>query len=392
MDYGRILKRTWQLVWSYRALWILGALLALTTTNGFFLAGDWDQEEENLRGIAVKINQDSTIYLPGEGLTVDFTDPHGIRVWFDDNGTQREWRELRDLFAEVVPRDVRAVLIAFGIVLAGVILVGTVVRYTAEAGLIRAVNHTEETGEKVSVWQSLRLGFSRTAWRVFLIDVAIRLPVTLVLLLLFGLTLAPLGLWASGSTLAGALGTALTTGLLFLWVLLLMTVEVVLSPLVQVARRACGVEGLGVRTSIRQSLVTVRSHVGQVGLVWLIWIGIRLLWMLATIPVLIVLSPILLLSVLGGALVGAVPALVVGGLLTPVLAGPFPWIVGAIAALPLFALVAIAPMLLVGGLVEVAKSGLWTLAYRELLALEGATAAQRSEPGVSRLEQAPASS
>ncbi len=171
-----------------------------------------------------------------------------------------------------------------------------------------------------------------------------------------------------------------------------MAVEVVLSPLVQVARRACGVEGMGVRASIRQGLVTVRSHIGQVGLVWLIWIAIRLLWMLATIPVLIVLSPILLLSVLGGALVGAVPALVVGGVLTPVLAGPFPWIVGAIAALPLFVLVAIAPLLLLGGWVEVAKSSLWTLAYRELLAMERVRVAQKPEPGVSRLEQAPASS
>jgi hypothetical protein len=389
MDYGKVLKRTWHLVWSHRALWIFGAILALTTVNGFYFGHDWNQDESP-KGIAVKIAEDHTIYIPGDGLTIDMTGPHGISIWFDDGGHQRELRELGDLFADVVPRDVRVALIVLGIVLAGMIMVGIVARYVAEAALIRMVNQTEETGEKVGLRQGLRLGFSRSAWRMFLIDLTINLPVTLSFLLLFVLSLVPLGLCASGSTVAGVLGTLLTTGLLFLWVILLMAVNAVLSLLVQVVRRACGVEDLGAWASIRQGIVTVRSHLRKVGLVWLIWLSIRLLWMLAAIPALIVLSPILLLSVLGGAVVGAVPALAVGVLLTPFLTGPFPWIVGAIVALPIFILVTIAPMLLLGGLVEVGKSGLWTLAYRELLALEHARAAQESEPGVSGLEPAPA--
>jgi hypothetical protein len=391
MDYGKILKRTGQLVWRYRALWIFGAILALTTVNGFFFGRDWDREEEQ-RGIAVKIAKDRTLYLPGDGLTIDLTGPHGISVWFDDGGQQQELRELGDLFSEVVPRDVLAVLIALGIVLAGMVVVGIVAHYVAEAALIRMVNQTEETGEKVGLRQGLRLGFSRSAWRMFLIDLTINLPVTLAFLILFVLTLAPLGLWASRSTAVGILGTLLTSGLLFLWVLLLMAANALLSLLVQVMRRACGVEGLGTWASIRRGMVTVRSHLREVGLVWLIWLSIRVLWMLATIPVLIALSPILLFSVVGGAVVGAVPALAVGALLTPFLTGPFPWIVGAIAALPLFILVTIAPMLLLGGLVEVGKSGLWTLAYRELLALEHARAAQEPERGISGLERASATS
>ncbi len=389
MDYGKVLKRTWQLVWSYRALWIFGAILALTTVNGFYFGSDWNQDESQ-KGIAVKITDDNTIYIPGDGLTIDLTGPHGISIWFDDGGYQRELHELKDLFTDVVPRDVRIALIVLGIVLAGMIMVGIVARYVTEAALIRMVNQTEETGEKVSLREGLRLGFSRSAWRIFLIDLTINLPVTLAFLFLFVLALAPLGLWASRSTVAGILGTLLSTGLLFLWVILLMAVNAVLSLLVQIVRRACGVEDLGAWASIRQGIVTVRSYLREVGLVWLIWLSIRLLWMLATIPVLIVLSPILLLSVLEGAAVGAVPALVVGVLLSPFLTGPFPWIVGATVALPIFILVTIAPMLLLCGLVEVGKSGLWTLAYRELLALEHAKAAQESELGISSLEPAPA--
>jgi hypothetical protein len=37
MDYGRILKRALEMSWRYRALWLFGAILALTTTNGFYL-------------------------------------------------------------------------------------------------------------------------------------------------------------------------------------------------------------------------------------------------------------------------------------------------------------------------------------------------------------------
>lgn len=389
MDFGKVLKRTWKLTWSFRALWIFGAILALTTVNGFFFGYDWNRDE-NHKGIAVKITDDNTIYVPGDGLTIDLTGPHGVAILFDDGGYQRELRELKDLFTDVVPRDVRTFLVALGIVVAGMIILGIVARYVAEAALIRMVNQIEEMDEKVGVWQGLRLGFSRSAWRMFLIDLIINLPITLAFLLFFVLALAPLGLWASGSSAAGILGTLLTSGLLFLWVILLMAVNAVLSLLLQVVRRACGVEDLGAWASIRQGVVTVRSHLREVGLVWVIWLSLRLLWMLAMVPVLIVLSPVLLLSVMAGAVASAVPALIVGALFTPFLTGPFPWIVGAVAALPIFIIVIFSPVLLLSGLVEVGKSGLWTLTYRELLALESAEATEESEPDTSGLDPVPA--
>ncbi len=389
MEYRNLLRRTWQLVRNYRALWIFGAILALTTAGGFYYFGsDW-AEDWKQDGIVVKLSDERTIYLPGDGLAIDFTSTNPISVWFNDNGRRRELSELGPILREAIPGDVWALLIALGVVAVGMILVGTFARYTAEAALIRMVNETEETGEKVGLWRGLRLGFSRSAWRLFLIDLTINLPVTLLFILLFLLMLTPLGLWASDSTVAGVFGTVLTSGLLLLWVILLIVAKAVLSLFVQVARRASGVEGLGAWASIRRGMATVRGNFREAGLVWLLWICIRLMWMVAAIPVLIILSPILLVSVVGGALVGAVPALAVGALLTPYLTGPFPWIVGAIAALPLFALVAAAPMFLVSGLVEVAKSGLWTLAYRDLLALERRKAAQASESGATNLEPVP---
>ena len=40
MNYQKVLKRSWDMVWRYRALWLFGAILALTTVNGFYFTLD----------------------------------------------------------------------------------------------------------------------------------------------------------------------------------------------------------------------------------------------------------------------------------------------------------------------------------------------------------------
>jgi hypothetical protein len=389
MNYGRVLKRALEMGWRYRALWLFGAILALTTVNGFYFGYDWVQDEdwyETGARIPIKVNEGTTIYLPGEGLAIDLTDPGGISIEVDE----QEWQGLEELFTEVIPRDVWTILIAVGVVLGGMILVGLIARYVAEAALIRMVSDTDQTGETLGLRRGLRLGLSRSAGRLFLIDLLINLPLTLASILLFLLALSPLLLWITGSTAAGIVGTTATAGLLFLVIALLVVVSVVLSPLVLLIRRACGVEGLGVIASIRRGFNVARGHLKETVIVWLIWIGIRLLWMFATVPVIIVLLPVTLLFIVAGAVLGAVPAVMVGGLLTLFFEGAVPWIVGAVVGLPVFILVMIAPMLFLGGLVEVIKSSIWTLTYRELRALEAAEAELAPGAGVSGLEAAPA--
>jgi len=385
MEYTKILKRAFEMVWRYRALWLFGALLALTTVNGFFVGYDWDREEFR-DDITVTLPSGSTIYLPGEGLTIDLSDPDDLSVWIDE----QEWRELRELLTDVIPPEVWSIVIAAGIVLLGVILFGAIARYVAEAALIRMVNQTEETGEKLSLRRGLRLGFSRTAWRLFLIDLLVFGLRGLCLLAVLAVALSPLLLWATRSAPAGIAGTVVTVGLFFLWVLLSIVVGVVLSPLMQVIRRACAVEGLGAIASIRRGVATVKGHLREVVVVWLIWISTRLLWMFAAVPVMIVISPVMLLSIALGAALGGVPAAGVGGVLSLLLDGPFPWIVGGVVGLPIFIVVTIAPMLFLSGLVEVFKSNTWTLAYRELRALESKETARVPAPDRSGLGVAPA--
>jgi hypothetical protein len=388
MDYGKVLKRVWNLVWSYRILWLFGAILALTTVNGFYFGYDWNRDE-NYRGITVQVTDDNTLYLPGQGVTIDLTRPDGVSIKLDDGNLQREWREIEYLFTDVIP-GVRAVLLTCVLVVGSMLIIGIVARYVAEAAMIHMVDETEERSEKLSLIQGLRLGFSRSAWRLFLIDLVIKLPVTCAFIVLFFLALMPLWLWTTGSAAAGVAGTLATTGLLFLAISLLIVVNTALSLLVQVIRRASGVDDLGVFASIGQGFRMVKGHLKEVGVVWLIWLGLRLGWMIASVPVLIVLFPIMLLFILAGTVLGGVPAILAGSVLQPFLTGPFPWIVGALIGLPIFVLVMIAPMLFLGGLVEVAKSSLWTLTYRELRAAEGMETVQMPASGTSSLETAPA--
>jgi hypothetical protein len=374
MSVQKILTQSWNLAWRHRALWLFGAILALTTVNGIYVAFNpgWDTQGER---IAIQLYDGSTIYLPGPDTTIDLRDLDGTLVQIDD----ADLAELRRFFAgeltdDWIPRGVWAILIALGVIAASMAIVGFIARYVAEAALIRMVDEGQETGEKPGIRRGLRLGFSRSAWRIFLIDILLNLPVLLVLGLGFVLALLPLVLWAMGSAAASITGTLLTASGLFLIIFLSVIVSAVLSLFAQVMRRACALEGLGIFDSIGRGLGMVRRHFKEVALIWLVWIGTRLAWMILSIPVIIILSPILLLFLIAGVAVGAIPALLVGGLLTTTLAAPFAWAVGALAGLPVFLLVTLAPMLFVSGLVEVFKSSTWTLAYRELRALELAAA------------------
>ncbi len=129
-------------------------------------------------------------------------------------------------------------------------------------------------------------------------------------------------------------------------------------------------DGLGVGASIRQGFRLVSKNFVEVLVVWLIWIGTRLVWMLAMLPVFFLLLPLVLFFILVGTVVAGVPAATLGGIFSLFMQGAAPWIIGILAVVPIFILVAFAPLFFAGGLVEVFKSSTWTLAYRDLRALQ----------------------
>ena len=313
MNHTKVLKRAWHIVWSYRVLWVFGFILALTAGGGSSsgrVANNWGQYS-----------------------------------------TDR------------IPPGVVSTLIAIGIGLACLtvllIIVAAIARYVAATALIRMVDDHEETGQERSVRQGFRMGWSRSAFRLFLIDLLIGLPLAVAFMLLFLLAAAPLLLWATESTAAGALGTATTIGLGLLVVLLAIVVAVILSVLKPFFQRVCVLQQMGVVESIRQGYAVVRHNLKDVGLMWLITVGLRIGWAILMIPI------VFLLLVVSGAL-GGLLALLAGGLTGLAFEGAAPWIVGGVVGIPIFILVLAAPLSFLGGLFEVFLSSTWTLTYREL--------------------------
>ena len=105
-------------------------------------------------------------------------------------------------------------------------------------------------------------------------------------------------------------------------------------------------------------------------------------WMVISVPIFLVMLPVILVLLLVGVLVAAVPALITAGISGLFLDGILPWIIGALFGLPLFMLVVAAPMAFVSGLVEIFKSNLWTLSYREMRPIERDVTEQERMPTI----------
>ncbi len=334
MDHMKVLRRSLEITWRYRVLWVFGILLALTSGGG---GGN------------------------GGGRGGGFSPTPGNQGPGAPSGSFR--------LPEIPPQVISA-LVGVGLVLACVILVliviSTIVRYVSETALIRMVNDHEETGEKRSIRQGFRWGWSRTALRLFALDLLVFAPLVVAFILLLLLALSPLLLWTTNNQSAGIIGTVTTIGLVILFVLLFIAVIAAASLLIHFFRRVCALEEVGVVESIRRGYALVRRHLKDVIVMWLIMVGLTIGWTIVMIPVVILLVAV-------GLVLGGGPALLAGGLAGMASrGGPLPWILGGAVGLPIFLLVLIVPLTFLGGLWEVYRSGVWTLTYRELRALEAA--------------------
>ena len=357
MDHTKILKRAWHILWSYRVLWIFGIILALTATGGVgtsgtsYSVGSGDFQDGQLRD-----------FSPDQ-FRRDLDDA------FDDFGEELEEAidDFEDFFGDGIRSSTVDTIIAIGIGLLIffflLFIVGRVARYVAEVALIRMVDNYEETGERLTFREGFRLGWSPTAWRLFLIDLVINLPALIVFGLLFVLAFVPLFLWGTGVTSIGVVGTVAAIGFFFVWVLAVIVANTILNLLKLFFRRASAIEKLGVIDSIRRGYRVVREHLKDVGLMWLIMFGINIAWTFVMIPV-------FLLAGLLALLVGGMAFFIFAGLGSLLAGGAAPWVIAGVLVIPIFLLIFMVPVGFVGGLRETFVSSTWTLSYREVTALE----------------------
>lgn len=375
MDYSKVLKQAWHNVRHYRALWIFGVILALTTVSlesTVLYSLDRDDEADR-QGITIVTQEGEGFFEAARRTVQEELDQFNREIDGADRDVER-------FFARELDIEVESDILALLIALLGVLLTGFVVAkiasYVADTALIRMVNDTEESGAQRSVRQGLRLGWSRTAWRFFVMDLVVDIGAVLALLLLMALVLAPLGLWATDSTSAGVVGTVITVGLFFPGLALALVAGAALSMAKPFFRRACALDDLSIAASIRRGFAILRNYLGQVVPVGLIVFGVNLSWPLLVFPLVVVLAG-------AGLFLGGAAALLVGALVAQAFNGAAPWIAGALIGIPLFILTLVLPLAFLGGLREVFLSSTWTLTYRELHArrsLESGRVSDRSAP------------
>jgi hypothetical protein len=329
MDHIRLLRRAFDIVRSYRVLWIFGFLLALTTSHG-----------TNGSNSGYRFNNN-----PSNGNNPF---PNGF-----------SWPSL--------PQNVQNGIIGLSIGLICLVLVlivvFSIVRYVSETAAIRMVDRYETSGEKMRFREGWRLGWNRAAFRMWLVDLIFGLLTFVVVLVLFAIAAAPLLLWASHNNVAGVIGIVSAIGLGFLVILVVILIAAALSILDKFFHRAIALENLGVFDSIRRGWQIVRRRPGDVIIMGLILFGIGLVFTLLMIPVVLVVAAV-------AAVGGGLPALLAGGLTSLFAQGYTPWVVGLIIGIPVFLIIISLPLAFISGLMEAFTSSTWTLTYREVVALE----------------------
>ncbi len=146
-------------------------------------------------------------------------------------------------------------------------------------------------------------------------------------------------------------------------------VSIILHLLRQFFWRACTLEDLGVGESLRRGFAMVRENWKNVGLMWLIMIGLGIAWMIVSIIAIVLTIPVVLVTTIIAAVVAAIPGLLLAGLFSLFLSGYIPWIVAGVLVLPLFFTIAFSPWVLLTAWQQVYTSTVWTLTYREIKAL-----------------------
>jgi hypothetical protein len=366
MDPVKILKRAWHILWSYRALWVFGLILALTAAGSSGGSGG-----------------NNGVRFSGDGNNRSYQAPLPEN-WREEIG--KAFAEVGKEFSRILEdglpalgisrADLTALLwigVIFVLIMFVVGIVMAVARFISETAVIRMVDEYEATDTKMTIRNGFRIGWSRTSWRLFLINLIVNIPV----FLLFGF-LAVLGfvIYMTVTGRGGSFGVAgviAGIGGAFLAIFVVVILSIVLGLLRQFFWRACALEGLGVGESLRRGFTMVRENWKNVGLMWLIMIGLGIVWVVVSIIAVVITIPVVLITAVIGAVVAAIPGLLLVGFFSLFLSGYLPWVAGGLFVLPLFFTIAFSPWVLLTAWQQIYTSTVWTLTYREIKALPAET-------------------
>ena len=312
MDYYDLLKRAFQITWRYRALWIFGFFLALCGGGG--------------------------------GGGGNFNPPQGT---FGD-GFEGNLPNLAEVDVTVIIALVIAATCLFLVLIALSIIVPTVSR-TALIGMVGQITETET----VTITDGWHFGWSARAWRLFLVNLLIGIPLFIVFMALLLLALAPLLLLALNEIALTVLGIILTVFAVLLVIILLIAANAVIGLIREFIWRRTVLDQQGVIQSFGDAYHLIRGRLKDVILTWLLMFGLAIGWGIAS---LVVVLPVALVAAV---LVGGIPAGLVYLITSSGLGA-------AITGIPLGLLVLIIIASAAQGFYVIYQSSVWTLTYLEI--------------------------
>jgi len=315
MNYIEIIKRAARITWQYKALWVLGILLALSGGGGG--------------------GGGSGMSFGGGGGDGSGMAPPMLPGW-----------NLPDLGV------IAGFVLLCCCLLVVLIVVLTIVQYVARTGLYRAVDQIEETGAAPTWREGLRLGWSKRAFRMFLLDLLITIVAVVVITGLLLLAASPLLLLLFRNEALSIVAVVATVALVMPMMLVTIAAAVVISVLQQFWQRQIALDDRTIGEALSLGTQMVRRKAGDVAIFWLLMAVIGIVVTIVLIPV--VIGSILLGGSLGFALGYGVYALTNS-------AG---W--ALLAGLPIFVLILSLPLILLQGVYLVFESSAWTLVYRDL--------------------------
>ena len=356
MDPVKILKRAWKILWQYRALWVFGLILALTaagSTSGSPNTGSKYSVNDISQRYELPALEQIRTDLNATGKLIERTFKRGFPT------------------SEPAQKELTAIIWIASFFVLFMLVTGIVMgigRYVSETAVIRMVDEYEATDTKMTVRQGLRVGWSRSSWRLFLINWIVYIPI-FVLLVALGVAAFNIYMLVSASKETYAIASIVgMIGITFLLIFTMVLLTIFLRLLRQFFWRVCVLENAGVRESLRRGFTMALENWKNAGLMWLIMMGLGITWMLLSVIGLVLLIPVVLITGVIGAFIAAIPGMLLVGLFSLFLQGALPWIIGGIFVLPLFAVIAFSPWILLSAWQTVYTSTVWTLTYREIKA------------------------
>jgi hypothetical protein len=342
IDIGKILKRSWHILWNYKVLWIFGFLLALTIGNSGGNSGSSYQFSQS----------DTNNYNPNNYQTGPY--------WNEFNS----WMQKNVEPILVHPERYISTFIWIGVIFLTIILIfgaiNALIRYPTETAVFRMVDGYEQTGAKVGFRQGWKLGWSRRAFRIWLVDLVLNIPAFVFTLLLLGT-----GVIFFYNMIAGYEQAALVSlfGGLFCIIiplaLIIVVLMVFLSVLRQFIARKVALEDMTFGEAFRSGWTMFKHNLGGAALMWLVMLGIGIGVGIAMV-----------IAMIAGVIVAAIPGLAAFGIASIFGGKILAIIIGFLVAMPFFAIVLGSPALFLSGWIHIYSSSVWTLTYREMKARE----------------------